>query len=197
MKSSFQRTVATLGTESSPSLERGFSALEVLVIAVIVCVVVAIGVPTLYARAKVSILESNLQTLASSVMEQAAEGYSSDYRASGEGDPGRCLSTHLEESLVAAGKASYVNPFVGSKEGRAVLNSRSVPTGPQSVPPAVFITDAHQCQYLWFNDLPETSRFLLAGSLIVAFNTDARTVDVFFVNSSGQKSTNVVSVPTR
>jgi hypothetical protein len=189
------RPVAARGLRSSPCAEGGFSVLEVLVIVVIVCVVAAIGIPTLRDRAKGSVLELNLESLGSFVMEEAMEGYSPDYRPSGEGSPARYLSTHLEESLDLAGKAGYVNPVVGSGEGRVVLNSSVAPKDPLSVPPAVFITDAPECEYLFFNALPDASRLLLAGTLIVAFNPEARTVDVFFVDRNGHKSTNVVTVP--
>ena len=177
------------------SSERGFSALELLVIVVIVCVLVAIGVPTLHSRAKASVLDANLQGLGSLVNEQVIEGYSPEYRPSGEGDPEIYLSTHLEESLSTTDKAGYANPIVGSAGGRVVLNSSAVPADPQSVPPAVLITDSPQCQYLSFNALLDTSRRLLAGTLIIAFNPEARSVDVFFVDGDGRKSADVVSVP--
>lgn len=180
---------------SSHSSERGFSALELLVIVVIVCVLVAIGVPTLHSRAKASVLDANLQGLGSLVNEQLMEGYSPEYRPSGEGDLEIHLSTHLEESLSNAGTAGYTNPIVGSEGGHVVLNTSAVPTEPQSVPPAVLITDSPQCQYLSFNALPDASRRLLAGALIIAFNPEARTVDVFFVDRDGRKSADVVNVP--
>ena len=63
------------------------------------------------------------------------------------------------------------------------------------MPPAVLITDSPQCQYLSFNALPDASRRLLAGALIIAFNPEARTVDVFFVDRDGRKSADVVNVP--
>ena len=80
---------------------------------VIVCVVIAIGVPTLHSRAKASVLNANLQSLGSLVNEQVMDGYSPDYRPSGEGDPDDYLSTHLEESLSVGGKTGYVEPHRG------------------------------------------------------------------------------------
>jgi type II secretory pathway pseudopilin PulG len=184
------------GGSLSYSSERGFSALELLVIVVIVCVLVAIGVPALHSRAKASVLAANLQSLGALVNEAVMEGYSAQYRPSGQGDPGNYLSTHLEESLSTAGKAGYTNPIVGSKNGRVVLNSQAVPTDPESVAPAVFITDSPQCQYLSFDAMPGASRRLLAGTLVIAFNPEARTVDVFFIDGQGRESAAVVSVPT-
>jgi len=178
------------------SSERGFSVLEMLVIVVIVCVLVAIMVPALHSRAKASVLDANLQSLAAVVNEQVMEGYSTEYRPSGEGDPEIYLSSKLEESLTAAGKAGYVNPTVGSEKGRVILSSESAPTDPGSVPPAVFITDSPECQYLSFDALADTSRNLLAGALVVAFNAEARSVDVFFVDEDGQRAADVVTVPT-
>jgi Tfp pilus assembly protein PilE len=190
MKVDFRLPVGTPGAGLPGSSERGFSALELLVIVVIVCVLVAIGVPALHSRAKASVLSANLQSLGSLVNEQVMEGYSTEYRQSGEGDPSDYLSTHLEESLSTAGKAGYANPVVGSVKGRVVLNSGAFPTDPQSVAPAVFITNSAQCQYQ-----PDASRRLLAGTLIIDFNPEARTVDVFFVDGDGQESADVVSVP--
>jgi type II secretory pathway pseudopilin PulG len=180
------------------SSESGFSALELLVIVVIVCSVIAVGFPVLHSRAKAAVLEVNSQSLGATVVELAAEGYSARYRPSGEGDPQSCLSVHLEETLnAAAGKAGYMNPVVGSKEGRVILNSSARPTDPRSVPPAVFITDAPECQYQSFNSLDLASRRLLAGTLIVGFNSQTRTVDVFSVDANGQAAADVVSIPTR
>jgi type II secretory pathway pseudopilin PulG len=177
--------------------ERGFSALELLVIIVIICALVAIGVPTLHARAKASVLEANLQTLGSLVSEQVAAGYSPEYRPSGEGDEAFYLSNHLEESLSAADKGDFQNPFINTEGGRAVVNSRTVPADPEAASPAVLITDYPQYQYLCFGALSEASRRLLAGAMIIAFNSEAGTVDVFYVGAEGQKSSDVVSVPTR
>ena len=196
MNVDFRQPVGTRGVGRPGSSERGFSALELLVIVVIVCVLVAIGVPALHSRAKASVLSANLQSLGSLVNEQVMEGYSTEYRQSGEGDPSNYLSTHLEESLSTAGKAGYTNPVVGSGKGRVVLNSGAFPTDPQSVAPAVFITNSGQCQYLSFSAQPDASRRLLAGTLIIAFNPEARTVDMFFVDGDGGKSAAEVSVPT-
>jgi type II secretory pathway pseudopilin PulG len=195
MNVDFQRPAGTRGIGSLRSSERGFSALELLVIVVIICVMVAIGVPVLHSQAKAAILDTNVQTLSTKVKELVLEGYSGRYRASGDGDPKDYLSLQLEETLSAAGKAGYMNPAVGSKAGRVILNSGARPTDLQSIPPAVFITDAPECQYDSFEALSDASRRLLAGTLIVAFNAEVRTVDVFFVDGAGKKSPDVV-VPT-
>jgi prepilin-type N-terminal cleavage/methylation domain-containing protein len=196
MKTDVRQPAVTLGMGPPRFSERGFSALELLVVVVIVCVVIAIGVPTLHSRAKESVLEANLQSLGSLVNEQVMDGYSPDYRPSGEGDPDDYLSTHLEESLSVGGKAGYANPMAGSQGDRVVLNSSAVPTSPESATPAVLITDSLQCQYLSFSTLPDASRRLLAGTLVVAFCPEARAVDVFFVDANGQKSDDVVNIPT-
>lgn len=173
----------------------GFSASELLVIAVIVCVVAAIGVPVLHSRAKDSVLVQNLQTLGQMVAEQATEGYLSKYRPSGKGDPTVYLSTHLEESLDAMGKAGYANPMVRSGNKRLVLNSSTISTDPPLVPLAVIITDSPEYQYQAFVGLAEDNRRLLAGSLVVAFNLKARTVDLFYVTSDGKQSADMISLP--
>lgn len=178
---------------ASDSAERGFSALELLVIVVIVCVLAAIGIPSLHARAKTTVLQANLQTLAETVSEQVLEEYSTEYRPSGEGDPEDHLSTHLEQSLGAAG---YVNPVVGADGGRVILNSGSVPTDPASLPPAIFITDSPRCLSQSFDDLPDASRRLLVGTLIVAFDAESCTVEVFYVDENGRASAEAIRVPT-
>jgi type II secretory pathway pseudopilin PulG len=196
MNVDFQGPAGTRGISSLRSSERGFSALELLVIVVIICVMVAIGVPVLHSQAKAAILDTNLQTLSTKVKELVVEGYSARYRASGDGDPKDYLSLQLEESLSAAGQAGYMNPAAGSKEGRVILNSGARPTDSSAVPPAVFITDAPECQYDSFEALSDASRHLLAGTLLVTFDAGTRTVDVFFVDGAGKKSPAVVSVPT-
>jgi hypothetical protein len=205
MNGNVQQSRALRGTKSplraglargSPTRgSRGFSALELLVIAAIVCVVVAIGVPTLHARAKTSVLEANLASLGSIVGQQAADGYSPEYRQSGQGDPTKYLSNHLETSLHQTGRGSYVNPTVDAAEGHAIVNTSIPPSDPQSIPPAVLITDSPQYRYVLFNTLAETARRTLAGTLVVAFDTQGKSIDVFFVDAGGQKSVTVVSVP--
>jgi hypothetical protein len=177
--------------------EGGFSALELVVIIIIVCSMVAVGVPVLHSRAKAAVLEINSQSLGAMVEEFVVEGYSAQYRPTGEGDPQKHLSTHLEEALNAAGSAGYVNPLEGSKDGRVVLNSGSRPAGPLSVPPAVFITNAPECQYKAFSDLSLADRLLLAGTIVVAFSSVTHTVDLFSIDADGQESAIVVSIPAK
>jgi len=193
MNGSVRMSVWSRGAGARRSSEQGFSVLEALVIVVIICVVVAIGVPVLHARAKLTVLSQNLQSLSEMVNEQVAEGYSISYRASGEGDPKIYLSSHLEETLSAMGAAGYVNPLVGSKNGRVVLNSSTTTTSPPSVSPAVLITNSPAYQYYAFDGLTPEIRRLLAGSLVVALNSDSRTVDVYFVKSDGERSAEVVT----
>jgi hypothetical protein len=94
------------------------------------------------------------------------------------------------------GVTGYMNPVAGSDKGGAILNSRSFPTDPGSVPPAVFITDSPECQYQTFGTLTEANRRLLAGALIVAFNTQASTVDVFYIDEECRASAKMILVPT-
>jgi type II secretory pathway pseudopilin PulG len=174
---------------------RGFSALELLVIFSIVGVVAAIGVPTLHARARVSVLETNLESLGSLVSEQVAEGYSPQYRESGKGDPEVYLSNHLEESLGSSTSGGYVNPTVSAGSGSAVLNTSSPLLNPLGQRMAVLITDNPELQYVLFNMQPESGRQALAGTLIVAFNDESHSIDVFYVDAKGKRSGSVVSVP--
>lgn len=195
MHVNIQRLRGTRGGASLRSSERGFSVLEVLVIIVIVSVFVAVGVPMLHSGAKAAVLDANVRSLATLVDELAMDGYSSEYRPSGDGDPAVFLSLQLEKALSTAGKGSYVNPTVGSRDGRVILNSSTMPTDPKSVPPAVFITDSPAYQHQTFNILTPESQRLLAGSLVVAFNVVAGTVDVFSVDEHGQASAKAVDIP--
>lgn len=175
---------------------RGFSLLEVLIIVVVVCAVVAIGVPVLHRGANAAVLDTNLQSLGTLVGEHVTEGYSPEYKASGEGDPSVYLSSALEASLTAPGSGVYVNPFVGKNEGTAVVNSHTLPVGAGVVAPAVFITDANDCQYTAFPDLPLGLRRYLMGTLIVAFDAPGAMIDVYFVDQKGNGSLAVISVPS-
>lgn len=184
------------GEASLHSWERGFSVLEVLVIVVIVCAVAGVGIPVLHSRAKASVLDANVHTLAEQVNELATEGYSPVFRASGDGDPTVYLSLQLEEVLRSTEKGGYVNPNVGSSRGRAILSSGALPSDSRAAPPAVFMTDSPSCEHQAFASLPLATRRLLAGTLIVAFNVDAHTVEVFSVDGHGQESATMVSIPT-
>jgi hypothetical protein len=178
------------------SSDRGISALELLIIVVVVCSVFAIGIPVLHRGADAAVLDSNLQSLGTMVNEQVAAGYSPAYRASGEGDPNVYVSSALEQSLVEQGAPLYANPFTGRDKGTGVVNSHTVSFGSAFVAPAVLITDWSDCMYATFPELPLGERHLLAGTLVVAFDTPGQTIDVYFVDQRGTGSVAVVSVPT-
>jgi hypothetical protein len=176
------------------SSQRGFSAMELLVIVVIVCVVVAVGVPVLHTKARVAVLDANMQSLGTTVEGFVVEGYSTKYQPGG-GDPRTCLTARLETTLRLAGRGGYVNLVAGSKGGRAIVNSHSLPDDTTAPPPAVFITDAPECRYDSFSAMDEHTRSMLEGALIVAFNTSTRTIEVFSVSSDGHESATEVSIP--
>jgi hypothetical protein len=178
------------------SEQAGFNALEFVVIVVIVCVVVAIGVPMLHARARASVLNANLQTLGSMVKSVVVEGHSPEYRPSGSGDSGDYASLRLEQTLRAAkGKSGYVNPFVTSGQDRTVLNTSALPAELPASPPAILITDSPAYQYASISSLPDQSRLLLTGTLIVGFDRVLQRVNVFYIDQKGQRSSEMVSVP--
>ncbi len=178
--------------------EGGFSALELLVIVVIVSAVVALGVPTLRAKAHDSVLDMNMRSLASLVQQEMLAGYDSSYQPAGEGSSERYLSTHLETILRASGsKGGYSNAYADGERAYAILNSRSLPTDPLTALPAVYISDNAECRYEVFDSQPyEPSRRYLVGSLVIHFNTAAKTVDIFYVDGKGNTSAEVVRVPT-
>jgi hypothetical protein len=173
-------------------MESGFSALELLVIVVIVCAVAAIGIPVLHAQARASVLEQNFQTLVELVTGDIMDGYSIEYRSSGEGDPNVYLSTHLEETLGGLGKDGFVNPVAGTAYGRTIVNTNTVTTVPLPESPAVLITDSPEYRFLAFNELPETERRMLAGSLVVVFLAETGSVELFYVDHEGVRSDDVV-----
>lgn len=176
--------------------EGGFSALELLVIAVIVCTVVAIGVPTLHSRAKAAVLDANVQSLASIVSGLVVEGYSTTYEEPGHKAKGDFVSDHLQSVLEGMGATGYMNPLVGAADGRKIVNSATLPDDPRSAAPAVFITDCGEVQYEVFDALPAVSRDSFAGTIVVAFDTASLTVDVFYVDAKSNKSPSLVKVPT-
>ena len=176
--------------------EAGFSVLEVLIIVVVVCCVVAIGVPVLHRGANAAVLDSNLQTLGAMVSEEISEGYSAQYKAEGEGDPQVYASCALQQALLASDPRLFANPFAGRIKGTAVINSHDLALDSGFVAPAVFITDWSNCQYLVFSDMSPAFQELLAGTLVVAFNASAETIDVYYVNQRGKRSVATFSVPT-
>jgi hypothetical protein len=176
--------------------EKGFSTLEVLIIIVVVCAVVAIGVPRLHRGADAAVLDANLQSLGATVNSEVSEGYSPEYKASGEGDPRIYISSALEETLTDGFSTTYTNPFVGREKGTQVVNSPALALESGFIAPAVLITDWSDCQYFSFAQMSPNLRRLLAGALIVSFNPLAKTIDVYFVDQHGRGSIAVVSVPT-
>jgi hypothetical protein len=176
--------------------QQGFSALELLIIVVVVCSMVGVGVPMLHRGADSAVLDSNLQSLGSMVTEMVNEGYSPTYRGSGEGDAQVYISSALEQTLSPAGTPVYANPFVGRSKGTAVINAHQVALQQGFVAPAVLITDASDLQYPVFSGLSLAERRAVAGSLIVAFDNGGGTIDVYFVDQKGKGSHSVVSVPT-
>ena len=176
--------------------ETGFSVLEILIIVVVVCAVVAIGVPVLHRGADAAVLDSNLRTLGATVNEEVIEGYSPEYKAAGEGDARVHASRALEESLTESDVPLYANPFVARVEGAQVINSHDLSLGSDFIAPAVFITDWNDCQYATIADMSPDFRQMLAGTLVVAFNASGNTVDVYYIDQHGNGSVAVVSVPT-
>lgn len=175
----------------------GFSALEVLVIVVIVSVIAAIGVPTLHRASANAVLDGNARNLATLVEEEMLQGWDNTYRQAGEGSPDKYLSNRLEYVLgQAVGAARYSNPRVDGPTAFAILNSASIPADASSASPAVFITDNPACRYEAFNTQPTATRQRLAESLVVHFNLAAGSVNVFYVDQKSNKSADVVRLPT-
>ena len=177
------------------SSEAGFSALELIVILVIIAAVVGVGVPTLHSRARVTVLDSNMRSLAALVQEGALDGLSGEYRQSGAGRPDKHLSTYLEETLRAEGEGGYVNPVAGVNNGRMVLNTPSIPAELLRTPPAVLITNAPDHQYGYGPSATEAGDPTLAGALIVAFDPRTNIVDVYYIDEDGRQSADVLHVP--
>lgn len=180
------------------SSDDGFSILEVLVIILIVSVIAAIGVPTLHRTGVNAVLDGNVRNLASLVEEEMLQGLDNTYRQTGEGSPKQYLSSSLEHVLgQAVGAARYSNPQAETPPADAILNSASVPADASSASPAVFITDNPECRYEVFDAHPDDAdRKRLAGSLVVQFNSVVRSVDVFYVDQSGNKSADMSRFPT-
>jgi type II secretory pathway pseudopilin PulG len=195
MKAERSHPVARRAAVSLRSSEAGFSVLELIVIIVIIAVVIAVGVPTLHSRARASVLDANLRSLATVVQEGVLEGYSGEYRASGAGNPEQYLSNYLEEALRGAGEGGYVNPVAGTSNGRMVLNYSSLPGDLGGVPPAVFITDSAEYQHGFGPAVTEAACPSMAGALIVAFDSTTKIVDVYYIDEGGRQSEDVLHVP--
>ena len=117
-------------------------------------------------------------------------------KAEGEGDPQVYASCALQQALLASDPRLFANPFAGRIKGTAVINSHDLALDSGFVAPAVFITDWSNCQYLVFSDMSPAFQELLAGTLVVAFNASAETIDVYYVNQRGKRSVATFSVPT-
>ena len=176
--------------------QSGFSLLEALVVVAVVSTVVAIGVPTLHSRARLSVLDSNERNLATLVEGEMVEGYALGYQPGGAASPDASLSTHLETLLRdATGKARYANPLVERAKAYAVVNAHDIPADSLSTPPAIYITDNPDYRFEVFNTLSKQYRSRLAGALLVLFDAGMNKIDVFYVDAGGLRSPRVVSLP--
>ena len=88
--------VGTKAIGLSGRRESGITALELLVIVVIIAAVVAVGVPTIHSRAESAVLDANMRSLASLVQEELMQGYHTAYQASGVGRADTYLSSRLD-----------------------------------------------------------------------------------------------------
>jgi type II secretory pathway pseudopilin PulG len=177
--------------------ERGISSLEMLVAAVIAVTLAAIGVPTLHSRSQRAILDANVRGLAETVQAEMLEGPSYEF-VEGDADAGASLSVNLRALLGAAeGRQRYVNPYAPDRaKAYGIVNSSTLSLEAMTAPPAVYITDNPGCRWEVFNQQSfEQVRRHLVGTLIVQFNAAACTIDVFFVDSSGNRSSEVERFP--
>jgi hypothetical protein len=179
------------------SAEGGISSLEMLVIAVITVTIAAVGVPTLHARSERAILDANVRGLAETVQAEMLESPSYEF-VEGDADTGASLSVNLRALLGAAeGRQRYVNPYTPDRaKAYVIVNASTFPLEAVTAPPAVYITDSPGCRWEIFNEQSfEQVRRHLVGALIVQFNAAACTIDVFFVDSTGNRSSEVERLP--
>ena len=172
-------------------MDKRFAVLEAFIVFAVVAIIVAVAVPAYAARARESVLQQNVQSLAQEVRGEVAFDLDCAYVAeeglAAAGSAQESLSTNLTRTLRSGEAGRYVNPLSGSS---TIVSESALPSSTDGRPPAVWITDDQSYTYGAFNASATTTRYL-RGTLVIAFIThDGRTscLEVFFVDAAGKRS---------
>ena len=176
--------------------QTGSAVLQAMIAVAIAALVVTLAVPAYAARAKESVLRENAKTLEFEVKSYLALGLEATYTsnddavADAETDAERSASEVIARALGGRGggvSAFYANPFSGS---HAVDCLSDLPTTPNRMPPAVWITDNQRYSYAAFAASP-TTKSRLSGTLMLVFVTNggrASGIEAFYVDAEGARS---------
>ena len=184
----------------------GFSTLQILIVAALVAMVLAVALPAFAARARQSALRQNAHSLELELKSYLALDLDRTYLADDAAVAEVAAAADTTVSADAPGtqnacrvfslalrgphgyrSAYYVNPFDGS---RTVVCRSALPTAGDDTPPAVWITDDRRYSYRAFTPSLETTR-RLRGTLVVVFlSHDGHTscIEVYYVDGSGERS---------
>jgi hypothetical protein len=181
------------------STESGFAVVQALIVFAIAGMIAAIAVPVYATKAKDSVLRQNTASLVLQVKGCLALDLEPTYTITVDQDsddtPGS-VSTAIARALRAQGAGSwghYVNPLSGSD---AILLQSSLPTEPDDVRPAVWMTDDPSYAYADFEGSAVT-RSQLAGTLLVVFASSsgrASAMEIYYVDAAGQRSATATSL---
>lgn len=171
--------------------EDGFTLVEIMTVVMILSILVLIAIPR-YINSRdtavAAVLKVNQRSIETKVDALIYEGYNALYKKNGAGSPDTYLSTKLETDLeldLGGGeystKESFKNPVSGLSN---VLNWNTVNISGNYTPPAVFITNGTTYRYESIAANPTR----LAGTVIVQFNTTKNTIDFFYMDRYGVKS---------
>jgi prepilin-type N-terminal cleavage/methylation domain-containing protein len=178
----------------------GFTLVELIIALGIIAVLAAIAMPV-YANqtslAGQAVLEANTRDVKIKLTSLILDGLDTTYRAesqdpivgatSAQGFVGIALTNALSDDAAVGNPEAIDNPISGSSD---VINAPgTVPDG-CGTPPAVFITDGTRFEYSQI----APKRAWLAGTIMVVWNAPAGTIELFWMDSDGNKSPTVDNI---
>lgn len=177
--------------------ERGFTLVELMTVVTIIGVLLTIAVPVYRVatdRATNAVLGENAHLVETKVRLLLMDDYDLRFRAGRRADPDVYLCARLAEDL-ASGDVGTTDATLHPIENPVSKNDNvimawSANQRNQATPPGVFITRARQYGY----DRIRANPGRLAGTIIVYFNNQQDTIDVFYMDENGVKSDEVARI---